>query len=1029
MPTKRTFQSSLCRLLGAVLLTAAATIALPPRAGAQWVPDGEPLGPPRSGQIDAHIVPDGAGGAIMVWEDLRSCRGDTDIYAQRFDSAGNPLWGTDGVAVCTAIAAQGIPQIVSDLAGGAIVFWNDFRTGDLDIYGQRLGPTGATLWTPDGIPICTATGEQGFLNFYTRTAVSDGAGGALVVWLDRRVPGQYDLYIQHVKDSGVCTFPVDGLPVCTAPYDQDNPAICSDNAGGAIVAWGDDRSGVSRDIYAQRVSAAGVAVWAADGVPVCSAVNGQDFVTMTEDGAGGAIISWTDARNIADQDDYVQRIDNTGAPVWMLDGIDISPAPGSQYSPEIVSDGAGGAVVAWSDAGDVRAQRVNAAGAFLWPYASGLPVCVKPGYQWVQRLARDGTGGALITYEDTASDGYYDIYAQRVTGAGALAWGSSAALSTAPYWQRDDDVIPDGTGGAIVVWQDMRSGPGLSDVGFDIYARRVTGGGVPLWNPDGNVVSAPGSPQFAPAVAPDGFGGAVFAWEDHRAACDGDIYVQRMDASGNRHTGLGGRLICGAPGSQQTPKICSDGSGGGIVVWSDYRNGNADIYVQRVDNTGISQWAGGSPPGHGIPVCDDPSPQVNPAIVACEAGGAIIVWDDRRGGADMIYAQKLKSDGSIAAGWPVNGLQVTTATNADQQFSPQVISDGANGCIVVWQDRRPGNFDIYAQRIDQLGVRQWLISGQPLCAASGDQVQPRLVTDGSGGAIVTWEDKRAGNTDVYAQRVTAAGTPVWAVDGVIVDSGTATQSQPVLATDGSGGAIFAWRDDGGGTVHVDAQRLNSVGTRLWLAAGVPVCSGPGPQQDPVITADGAGGVVIAWRDGGSGGDDIYAQRLDGTGTTHCGSCGIAVCAASANQYQEVIAPDGAGGAILAWTDPRSVHAGDQEVYAMRLAPECGMYATGVETEPAPAPIQRLIQNRPNPFNPMTVISYELAAAGHVRIDLFDTSGRRVRTLVDGAQGIGLHEVRWDGALDSGHPAPSGAYFYKVTFPNGVAASRKMVLLR
>lgn len=77
----------------------------------------------------------------------------------------------------------------------------------------------------------------------------------------------------------------------------------------------------------------------------------------------------------------------------------------------------------------------------------------------------------------------------------------------------------------------------------------------------------------------------------------------------------------------------------------------------------------------------------------------------------------------------------------------------------------------------------------------------------------------------------------------------------------------------------------------------------------------------------------------------------------------------------------------------------------------------------------TVISYRLAAAGHVRVDLFDTSGRRVRTLVDGAQGAGLQEIRWDGGLDTGKPTPSGACLYKVTFPDGVAASRNMVILR
>jgi len=1003
---------------------AAATIVSPPRAVAQWITDGEPVAPPRTAQVQPRIALDGTGGAIMVWQDVHTCRGDADIFAQRFDAAGNPLWGTDGVPVCTVIDAQSQPQIVTDLAGGAIIFWHDYRSGaNLDIYAQRISPTGATLWAPGGIPICNVLGNQSFVQHFTHAAVSDGAGGALVVWSDTRSGGP-NFYIQHVTSSGSSVYAANGIPVAALPATQLNPAICNDNAGGAIVTWIDDRSG-DWNLYAQRISAVGVTMWPAGGVSVCSAPNVQDFATIVADGAGGAIISWQDARNPANVDAYVQRLKSTGGNVWPLDGLDISPVPGTQYSPQVVSDGAGGAVVAWTDAGDIRAQRVDSQGAFLWPYLAGLPVSVAPTTEWIQQIAPDGAGGAMITWQDTGIDGLYDLYAQRVTAAGALAWGGSVPICRAIGLQEYDEVIPDLTGGGIVVWQDRRSGPfAPSFVGYDIYAHRVDGAGTLLWNPNGTVVAAPAVPQSAPAIAPDGLGGAVVAWEDHRDACDGDIYVQRLDASGGRHAGLDGRLVCGAVGSQQGPQVCSDGAGGGIVVWTDERSGNADIYAQRVNDTGVSLW----PPSHGIPVCIDPDPQSHAVIVACESGGAIIVWYDQRGGGDQIFAQKVTSAGAIAPGWPVNGLAVITGI-VSQQFSPQVASDGADGCIVAWEDMRSGKADIYVQRIDQLGVRQWLASGQPVCTAVGDQLDPRLVIDGAKGAIVTWEDYRAGNIDIYAQRVKAGGAPSWPVDGIPVDADADIQKQPVLAADGSGGAILAWRDEGGIAFHVDAQRLNSSGTLLWAPSGVPVCIGPGPQEDPVITADGAGGAVVAWHDAGGGSGDIHAQRLDASGAAHCGSCGVTVCAAPENQYAAVIAPDGVGGAIMAWTDPRSVHVGDQEIYAMRLAPECGAYATGVESEPAPAPKERPIQNRPNPFNPETVISYELAKAGHVRIDLFDASGRRVRTLVDASQEVGHQETRWNGELASGQPAPSGAYFYKVTFPDGVTASKKMVLLR
>ena len=69
-----------------------------------------------------------------------------------------------------------------------------------------------------------------------------------------------------------------------------NPAITSDGAGGAIVTWHDTRSGGTTDIYAQRVNASGAIQWTADGVALCTARGNQDYVWITIDGAGGAIV-------------------------------------------------------------------------------------------------------------------------------------------------------------------------------------------------------------------------------------------------------------------------------------------------------------------------------------------------------------------------------------------------------------------------------------------------------------------------------------------------------------------------------------------------------------------------------------------------------------------------------------------------------------------------------------------------------------------------------------------------------------------
>jgi hypothetical protein len=106
-------------------------------------------------------------------------------------------------------------------------------------------------------------------------------------------------------------------------------------------------------------------------------------------------------------------------------------------------------------------------------------------------------------------------------------------------------------------------------------------------------------------------------------------------------------------------------------------------------------------------------------------------------------------------------------------------------------------------------------------------------------------------------------------------------------------------------------------------------------------------------------------------------------------------------------------------------------ATGVPEEGPGVPgfVNSLSQNRPNPFNPETVVPYSLAAEGRVTIRIFDVAGRLVRTLVDGRQTAGPHVARWNGKADRGRPLASGIYFYTIRYPDGSASSRKMTILR
>ena len=166
------------------------------------------------------------------------------------------------------------------------------------------------------------------------------------------------------------------------------------------------------------------------------------------------------------------------------------------------------------------------------------------------------------------------------------------------------------------------------------------------------------------------------------------------------------------------------------------------------------------------------------------------------------------------AAWPhdPNNGNVALCTAANDQYYQTIVSDGAGGAIVTWVDTRSGNWGIYAQRVNAAGVPQWTADGVALCTAANDQDSPTIVSDGAGGAIVTWFDLRSGSADIYAQRVNAAGVPQWMGDGVALCIAANDQRNPTIVTDGAGGAIVTWEDARSGTNwHIYAQRVERIG--------------------------------------------------------------------------------------------------------------------------------------------------------------------------------------------------------------------------
>jgi hypothetical protein len=517
----------------------------------------------------------------------------------------------------------------------------------------------------------------------------------------------------------------------------------------------------------------------------------------------------------------------------------------------------------------------------------------------------------------------------------------------------------------------------------------------------------------------DGSGGSIVVWQDKRSG-KSEIYAQRMGTMGNGMWTTDGIAIC-TQDSSFNPTIVSDGSGGAIIAWESYRGSTTtDIFAQRVNSSGAIQWT-----LNGVPVSVVVFNQDTISMVSDGLGGAILTWQDYRsnnGFAD-IYAQRINSSG--AGLWTANGVSV--CNQAASQLGPKLINDGSGGAFITWYDNRAGNYDIYTQRISSGGAPMYTTNGVATCTAATDQLKPDICSDGAGGVIITWYDYRS-TTDynIYAQRQGPALAIVWAVDGVVMNNNVAyDQIDPKIVSDGMGGAIISWTDyrtgAGPGTADIYSQRVNSTGAVQWTATGIIICTASGDQIKSQLVSDGNNGAYITWEDHrNAGNSDIYAQRIASNAAITWSANGFGICTIANDQLKPMIVSNGNAGAIVVWQDYRSGNNFDIYMNGFNTTGVYTAISNGVATNPTE---YALLQNYPNPFNPVTVINYQLPKTGNVKLSVYDALGQEVNILVNESQFAGNHQIEWNASAK-----PSGIYFYRLEAGSFVSV-RKMILIK
>lgn len=685
-------------------------------------------GCPQRGPAVA-VGPDG--GFAVTWYGFRE--GDADVWLRRFDADAVPLGPAVRLNADTSMGWQGDPAVAVGADGRLFCTWEDRRViGNSDVFAQRFDGGGNAQGGNFRVSDSGVPGDQSLSGCWTGP---DGV--TLVAWDDRRFGITGDIFAQLLDASGVpldTNFRVNDDQVGQA--NQYEPVVGGDSSGRFVVAWMDGRGRNWKDwnVFCQRFGPTGERLGSNIQVTTDDSIQWVPGLAVAP--SGRFLVCWEDQRTGEQSDVYARVFDADGTPLGPEFIVNGDGGNQSQASVTAAASSNGEFLVAWADrrAGDddIYVQRLSSAGQKLG--ANRRVSDASTAGQITPHVAGGPRGGYVVAWVDVRT-GDQDIYGQRLAGDGSLLGGNFRVNDdSASSQQRVSSVAATAFGTFLVAWEDERSGSA------DAYCVMLDSGGVPI-GPNRRLNDDPGqAPQYYCAAA-GGRDRGLVAWVDGRSGYD--IYAQWLSGDG---TLLGdNRRVNSDPGSahQWYPFATMDTLDRSVIVWTDYRRSpNCEIYCRRFDSAGNAL-------GDELRVADDSANQYYASVAAARGGRFAVTWMDYRDGNADIYVQAFRSDGTRVGG----NRKVNDDAGTSYQGYPVVAVFEDGSFAVAWEETRNDRYDVYLQWFDSsatpvgenLMVNDW---------TGADCYSPSLSCDISGRLAVMFNDERdlPGVPQIYCQR-------------------------------------------------------------------------------------------------------------------------------------------------------------------------------------------------------------------------------------------------------------------------------------
>jgi len=723
-----------------------------------WATNGIPIANTNYPETSNSMREDGDGGFFIGYQVKIS--NNENIFAKRINSAGESVWG-DPIPVAVANGDQSTPRVAPDGLGGFIFVWEDKRVATTNIFAQRLLSDGTADWGDYLEVYSDEDNEMSYDQSYPQIQ-NDGMGNTIIAWQDKRFSfDNVGIFAQKINSEGVKLWDAEGLEVRANLVKELTLRIDSDDNGGAYLVWTDLRNGnfPQSDIYAQHLNSDGTFQWGDDGIAICTAPNEQNnpLIKMTGD---HVFVVFLDARTgsigisqqVVDDSSNIVLEENGETVFFGLSG-DAGKEGLIEAYPRLTQNDA---VVIWHDTRgasngyQIFFQFVNPDGTVDLE-DNGRPVCEPTGYSQTDfSAAVNDEGETLIVWIEQRGL-TPKLYAQLIDVNGNYLWDDTGLeMTTGSTAGQEDPNVSYYNGDFYVGWSDNQYTEEYTII-KKVFGQRISNG-QKQWGDEGIQIS--GSESGADDIEMELYDliGNYFIWNvssvDRRIVKvneDGDIF-DGYSVEGNSVAPDTVRVFAGSTGEIYNNNL--------YYSWADNREDyNSTIFTQGYTDDGSYVWQEDmttSVHSYGEALNE----ASNSDLVIGDA--VYVTWNESPTSDNQnIKVQKISFDGQKQFG--EEGLMI--AEGDFSQINPQIEKVSNGYYVIAWEQENEAGleFDLYMNLVRYNGETLNGSTGIPLTDELKNQESVRIVPMGNGKAFFFWADGiSSGKTvilGVYSQYV------------------------------------------------------------------------------------------------------------------------------------------------------------------------------------------------------------------------------------------------------------------------------------